>query len=178
MWTDEVDRVLAEDYLGDLAARPIEEIRAKRDESRVVEDKVSYLRRMIQGRLDIVAADLERRTEGGAAADLRTLVEQLPVILSEKVHAGGPGRLPSGVLPPNDDDLTTELDRVVPPDTLGNLPDLSDADVAELARRLQDLERDVSDTRKALFGRIDALHAELVRRYGTGEADPGRLLDP
>ena len=176
MWTDEVDRVLAEDYLGDLSARSLDEIRAMRDECRAVEDKVSYLRRMIQGRLDIIGADLRRRTEGGAAADLRSLVEQLPEILSEKVHAGGPGRLPSGLIPPDDDELTSELDGVVPADTLGNLPELPEDTVADLARRLQELERRVSQARKALFGRIDALHAELVRRYGSGEADPGGLL--
>jgi hypothetical protein len=175
MWTDEVDPVLAEDYLGDLRARPIDEIRAMRDECRAIEDKVSFLRRMIQGRLDIVAADVRRRTEGGAAADLRALVDQLPEILSENVHAGGTGRLPSGLIHP-DDDLTAELDRAVPVDTLANLPDLSDDAVSQLAARLRELERQVSDARRELFGRIDALHAELVRRYGAGEADPASLL--
>lgn len=177
MWSDEVERVLAADYLSDLADRPLDEIRAMRDETRAVEDKVSYLRRMVQGRLDIVAADLRRRSEGGPASDLADLVEHLPEILSEKVHAGGPGRLPSGLIPPDDEFLTTELDRVVPPESLSSLPEHPQEAVAEMARELQALERKVSDARKALFARIDALHGELVRRYGTGEADPGSLLE-
>ncbi len=177
MWTDDVDRVRADDYLGDLPARSIEDVRAMRDECRAIEDRVSYLRRIIQGRLDIVAADLRRRAEGGSPIDLGTLIEQLPDILSDKVHAGGPGRLPSGLILPDDTDLTTEIDRVAGPDTLSDLPDLSDDAVAELARSIGELERQASESRRGLFGRIDALNGELARRYGTGEADVAALLD-
>lgn len=178
MWTDDVERVLAEDWMGDLPARPIEDIRAMRDEVRAVEDKVSYLRRIIQGRADIVAADLRRRSEGGSPIDLDTLIEQLPDILSDKGGAGsGPGRLPSGLMAPDDTDLTIEIDRVAGPDELGHLADLSDDAVAELARSIGELERRTSAARRGLFGRIDALNGELARRYGTGEADVAALLD-
>lgn len=178
MWTDDVDRVLQDDYLGDLPSRPIQEIRALRAECRAVEDKASYLRRMVQGRLDIVAADLRRRSEGSSPTDLPGLVEALPDILSDKAHAAGPGRLPSGLIPlDDDDDLTADLDRVAAPGVVDRLPELSDDDVADLALRIGDLEREVSDRRKALFTRIDALQAELARRYRTGEANVGTVLD-
>ena len=175
MWRDEVDRVLRDDYLGDLTARPIEDIRTMRDETKAVEDSVSYRRRMIQGRLDIVAADLRRRAEGGSPIDVGTLVEQLPDILSDRVQGGGIGRLPTGLVPP-DDDLTADLDQMAGPDVLGHLSDLSDDRVSDLARSIGELEREVSDARKGLFGRIDALNGELARRYGTGEADASGLL--
>ena len=177
MWTDDVERVLAEDWMGDLASLPIEDIRAMRDEVRAVEDKVSYLRRIIQGRADIVAADLRRRSEGGSPMDLDTLIEQLPDILSDKGGGGGPGRLPSGVMAPDDTDLTIEIDRIAGPDELGHLADLSDDAVAELARDIGELEKRTSAARRGLFGRIDALNGELARRYGTGEADVAALLD-
>lgn len=177
MWTDDVDRVLADDYLGDLPQKPIDDIRAMRDECRAIEDKVSYLRRMIQGRLDIVAADLRRRADGGSPVDLGTLIEQLPDILSDKGNTGGPGRLPTGLIQPEDESLTDELDEVAGPDILGRLPELSDQEVAELAARIGELERRVSVSRRGLFGRIDALNGELARRYGTGEADVAALLD-
>ncbi len=176
MWTDDVDRVLESDYLGDLPSRPIEDIRAMRAECRAVEDKVSYLRRMVQGRLDIVAADLRRRVDGGAAVDLPGLVDQLPDILGNEGRATGPGRLPSGLVDVDDDDLTAELDQVAGPGVLDRLPDLSDADVTDLARRIGDLERGVSDRRRSLFSHIDALQAELARRYRTGEANVGTVL--
>ncbi len=178
MWTDDVDRVLADDWLGDLPSLPIDDIRSMRDEVRGIEDRVSYLRRIIQGRLDIVAADLRRRTEGGSPLDLGALIEQLPDILSDKGGSGGgPGRLPSGLIPPEDADLTTEIDRVAGPDLLGHLADLSDDEVADLARSIGELEKRTSAARRSLFGRIDALNAELARRYGSGEADVAALLD-
>jgi hypothetical protein len=177
MWRDDVDRVLRHDYLGDLPSRPIEEIRVLRDECKAVEDTVSYLRRMIQGRLDIVAADLRRRAEGGSPVDLEALVGQLPDILSDRVQGGGTGRLPTGLIQPDDEDLTVDLDRVAGPDTIGHLPDLSDEAVADLARSIGELEREASDRRRALFARIDALTGELARRYGSGEADAGALLN-
>ena len=148
-----------------------------RDEVRGIEDNVSYRRRIIQGRLDIVANDMRRRASGGSPGDLGTLVEQLPDILSDRVTAGGTGRLPSGLIPP-DDDVTADLDQVAGPDVLGDLPQLDDDDVAELAQPIGALERQVSDYRRGLFSRIDALNAELARRYGNGEADPGGLLAP
>lgn len=176
MWTDDVDRVLQDGYLGDLPSRPIEEIRAMRAECRAVEDKVSYLRRMVQGRLDIVAADLRRRSEGGSPGDVTSLVDQLPDILGSESRAAGPGRLPSGLVSVDDDDITAELDAVAGAGVLDVLPDLTDAQVADLARRIGDLERQVSDSRRGLFARIDALQAELARRYRTGEAHVGTVL--
>ena len=162
MWTDDVERVLAEDYLGELPGKPIDDIRAMRNECRTIEDKVSYLR---------------RRADGGSPIGLGTLIEQLPDILSDKGSSGGPGRLPTGVMPPDDESLTDELDAVAGPDVLGHLAGLSDDEVAELARRIGELERRVSESRRGLFGRIDALNGELARRYGTGEADVAALLD-
>lgn len=173
-----MDRVLADDWAADLPGRPIETIRSMRDEVRAVEDKVSYLRRIIQGRADIVAADLRRRAEGGSPIDLSTLITQLPDILSDKGGGpGGPGRLPSGVMAPDDPSLTTEIDQVAGPDALGHLDTLSDDEVAELAQAVGDLERRTSAIRRGLFGRIDALNGELARRYGSGEADVAALLD-
>jgi len=176
MWTDDVDRVLLADYLGDLPSRPIEEIRSMRAECRAVEDKVSYLRRMVQGRLDIVAADMRRRSEGGSPDDLPSLVDRLPDILGSESRAAGPGRLPSGLVSVDDDDLTADLDAVAGAGVLDALPELGDGELADLARRIGDLEREVSDRRKALFARIDALQAELARRYRTGEANVGTVL--
>ena len=64
MASEELDRLLQPDYLGDVQARPIEEIRAMREECRRAEDGLSYVRRQAQGRLDIVANELQRRAEG------------------------------------------------------------------------------------------------------------------
>ena len=123
----ELDRLLDNAYTGDLASRSIEEIRAMRAESQAVETGLSYVRRLAQGRLDIVAADLRRRREGGDAPDLHSLVEHLPEILGERVHAPGVGRLPT-LMAPRDDEvtrqLTSRLDAIVDANTLGALEQL------------------------------------------------------
>ncbi|MEA2704919.1 MAG: hypothetical protein QOD63_2864 [Actinomycetota bacterium] len=178
MWSDEVDTVLAAGQGHDLTAASLPDIRSMRDECRRVEDKISYLRRLVQGRLDIIAAELRRRAEGGTPGDLPSLVEQLPEILSDRVRGPGAGRLPSSTLPPEDDeDLVAELDSIVAPGTLDSLPSLPDEDAQKLADDLRDLERRVSERRRDLFARIDALQAELARRYKSGEASVGVVLD-
>lgn len=177
MWSEEVDRVLANDYVSNLESRPFDEVRSMRSELSRMEDNVSYLRRLVQGRLDIVGAELRRRSEGGSPSDLASLVDQLPEILSERIHSPGPGRLPTHLLPPDDSASTAELDAVASPGVLASLADLSDDELQELSERLISLERAVSERRRSLFDRIDALQAEVTRRYKTGEARPESVLN-
>ena len=70
-----------------------------RAECQEVETGLSFLRRVVQGRLDIVAAELARRRDGGEPADLAALVEQLPTILADHLRAPGNGRLPNTLGP-------------------------------------------------------------------------------
>jgi uncharacterized protein YPO0396 len=178
MWSDEVERVLGPDPVADVSSISVEEIRVQRDECRRVEDKVSYLRRLVQGRLDIVEADLRRRAAGTSPGDMTSLVEQLPGILSDRVRGPGtgPGRLPTSISPPDDDDLLAELDAVASPGALDSLSTLSDDELQALAAAFRELEHRVSQRRRALFARIDALQAELARRYKSGEANVGSVL--
>ena len=60
-----IDRVLAEDFLDGLRDLPLAEVRQLRTEAEQEEVDLSYLRRMIQGRLDILRAERERRRRGG-----------------------------------------------------------------------------------------------------------------
>jgi hypothetical protein len=164
MLDDDLDRILGAGYLGDLARLDAAALRARRSECQEVEAKLSYLRRLVQGRLDIVRAQLDRRA-GGAPADLSDLVEQLPQILADRSRAPGPGRMPTNLAPPDDDDLTAELDAISGPNGIGSLPDLSEAELREVASRLSDLERRVSGQRRAVFDVIDRVQEEITRRY-------------
>jgi hypothetical protein len=175
--TSPLDTILEPGYLDDLEARPLEEIRSKRAECQAIETTLSYLRRLVQGRLDIVGVELARRRGGGDPGDVSSLVEQLPQILADRLRAPGVGRLPQH-LEPGDavPDLEAELDEVTAGHDVSALPACSDDELATLLAGLESFEHKVSGLRRALFDRIDALQAELTRRYKSGEATVDSLL--
>ena len=59
------DHLLDPEALADLEQRPIEDVRAQRAACVEVETGLSYLRRLIQGSLDIVGQAIEQRGADG-----------------------------------------------------------------------------------------------------------------
>jgi hypothetical protein len=175
--TDERYPMLRDDYLDDLAGRPIEDIRSMRADCVAVETSLSYMRRMVQGRLDIVEAERHRRERGAEPTYVSALIGQLPGILGDHGRPPGLGRLPQSIEPPEPDPaFTSRLDTVAGPHRLSALADLSDEVLASTIADLESLEHDVSSRRRELFDRIDALQAELTRRYQSGEVSVESLL--
>jgi hypothetical protein len=173
----ELDRILDPSYLGDLKARSMNEVRAMRAECQEVETGLSFLRRLVQGRLDIVGVERQRRRDGGEPGELSTLISELPEILADRTRAPGVGRLPQLLAPGEiDPDLEQRLETIVAGHDVESLPELSDENLGQLHDDLEALERDVSSYRRQLFDRIDALQAEITRRYRTGEASVESLL--
>jgi hypothetical protein len=173
--TTTYDRVVQPDYLGTLSSRPIDEIRAMRAECGQLEAQLSYARRLVQGRLDIVQAERMRRAAGLPPSDLAELVAAIPESLSPQVlsrSSASRNMAHRGQAAADHDDpvLEAELDAVFDGSQLASLPAASDAHVAAVAEKLADLERDVSQRRRAALDAFDALSAEMVRRFRTGEA--------
>lgn len=179
MPSERLERVLDTDYVAGLDQLPTSEIRARRGECQTVETDLSFARRLVQGRLDIIHAEIERRGAGGARSDAAELVDVLRdgTILSDHGRPAGFGRL-SPRLAPSDqvDEFIGEIEEVADVDALATLPDLSDDVVAKLADRLATLERSFSARRRQVFDRIDLLQGEIIRRYKTGSANPDELL--
>jgi len=171
------DRLLATDYLTSLEARPIEDIRSMRGECVAVETGLSYLRRMVQGALDIVNRELVRREVGGHA-DRATLIDELPGILADSPRPAGVGRLSQQLEPTSvDPELEAELDDILAGGVIADVTSLDDPQLVALSDRLEAFEHRVSERRHAYFERIDALGDELTRRYRSGEATVDGLLD-
>jgi hypothetical protein len=169
--------LLDPDYLGDLPSRTMDDVRAMRAECQEVETGLSLLRRLVQGRLDIVGVELTRRAEGGDPDDLPALIARLPEVLSDRTHAPGIGRLPQMMAPGElPEELEAELDAIVGAGHLTELPTVDDDHLRSMADSLDALEHKVSGYRHDLFERIDALQAEITRRYKTGEATVDSLL--
>src|SRR3546814_19712467 len=81
--------LLDSSYLGDLAERSIGDVRAMRAECQEVESGMSLLRRLVQGRLDIVGLELRRRASGAVPEDASDLIAHLPEVLAARTHAPG-----------------------------------------------------------------------------------------
>ena len=174
-----IEQLLDPSFVDGIADLEMAELRGRRDECQHASDTLSYLRRLVQGRLDLVHDELERRSSGGAHRDLSAIVEGLKrgEILGEGTRSSGLGRLPQSFSPADADGwIAAELDAVLPPDRIGDLPDIEEAELKEVAEKLQHIERRVSDQRAELHKRTDAFQEEIVRRYKTGEASVESLL--
>ncbi len=174
---DHIAHILEPAYLDDLPGRSIDEIRSMRADCQDVETGLSYLRRVVQGRLDIVDAELTRRRSGGDEADLASLIERLPEILGDHLRAPGNGRLPATLGEGRPDaELEARLAALVADADLDSITEVDEARLSAARDGLAELESEVSARRRELFDRIDGLQAELTRRYKTGEATVESLL--
>ncbi|HXW79217.1 MAG TPA: hypothetical protein VEJ84_06940 [Acidimicrobiales bacterium] len=173
-----LDEALDPGYLSDLEGIALPELRAKRDACAELETDLSYLRRLVQARVDLIMAELERRDRGDSEPGAEALVQQLPQILGEHSRGQGPGRLPSIFAPAEGAqlDLSARVEVLLPSDKLGSLGTMSSTELSELLTNLSGLERDVSAERRALHDILDRLQEELVRRYRSGEANVDALL--
>jgi phage gp36-like protein len=68
------------------------------------------------------------------------------------------------------------VDRALADDFLARLPEMGDAELAEVQQRLAEAEADVSRQRRAVFEASDRIQAELVRRYRVGLPGDGAVL--
>src|SRR5436305_2257 len=120
--------------------------------------------RLVQGRLDIVRWELERRASGEGPSSTDDLVKSLSGVLSPNVHAPGHQQMVDGVEPVHLEELTEELSAVVPP--VWKLPDLDDDALRSLADRLGEREREYSSVRHEVFARTDTLRAAITDQLG------------
>ncbi len=172
--TDAIDRLAPSPDPRPLDALAMDQLRARRNELQEAEVTLSYVRRLVQVRLDIVLDERQHRAEGWAARDSAALVAQLPKILAEHGPGTARGSFPN-VAGPSDavEEVVAELDGVFDAATLDTMPD--DA-LAAAADRLADAERRVSNHRRVLHGSIDAVQEEMLRRYKSGEASVDSVL--
>ncbi|MEM8705970.1 MAG: hypothetical protein AAGE98_05900 [Actinomycetota bacterium] len=167
----ELQRVLEPTYLAGVADAPIEQIRAMRSECSDLENGASYVRRLAQGRLDLLAEETKRRAEGGGGS-LTELVDGLADMLSEGVRAPGSGRIDQELDPPESvvAPLTEVLDAKVGPSVVTAVADLGDDALSAAVIALRDFEEELSGARRSLHGTIDSLNNELARRIAGGES--------
>ena len=174
----ELEEILSDDYLASLTERSVAEVRAMRNNCQEIETVLSFLRRLAQGRLDIVQVEIGRRRDGGDPADLAALIEQLPAVLADRTRGvGHPGPFLQVLMPDRmSGELVEELAGLEVEGHITNLPTVGDEWLGAIRGKLMTYEAHVSQLRRQLFERIDALQDELTHRYRSGEASVDALI--
>ena len=168
-----IDRVLDPTFIEGLTERSLDDVRKLRDEAAQEETDLSYLRRMLHARIDIVRAEQKRRAEGGSVA----VVEQLVTILSANAvgPATGRGRY-STVEPSRAEAHRRHVEALVSDVDLSNVGELSNERLDEALRTYKAEEVSVSARRREVQVVMDRLNAEIVGRYRQGRASVDDLL--
>lgn len=162
-----IDIVLESEYLEGLKTAELDDIRERRDTAEDVEAQISYYRRLIHGRMDLLAFELKRRR----GEEERTLIEALPEILSSGLVLGdSPSLKHLDTMPPLPSTTGRRLiDKIMEDGILTQLPELADDEVSEALERLSEVETALSGQRRQLHEVIDRLQAEIVSRFRSQE---------
>jgi hypothetical protein len=167
-----IDRILDTTFVQGLGELPLEGLRGRRDECLAEREYLSLLRRLVQGRAEILQAELTSREDDGEAAPL---VDRLASIL-----AGDEGPTTSrgeavrvGV--PEEELLLARrrVERLVADAGISDPSALDDVALAAAVKTLADEERQVSSARADVIVVLDTLQDELKRRY---KDDPSLAL--
>jgi hypothetical protein len=157
-----VDRILAPGFLEGLDSLEMDEVRSRRNLVRAEREYLSFLRRLLQGRMDILRAERDRRRGSGSGS----VLDRLPEILAEGTR--GPGRGEAPIVPVPEEEISLarrRVERLASDASLSDPQELSDQQLEEALGRLGTEERDVSDVRARVIAAHDALQGEVKRRY-------------
>src|SRR5689334_13928802 len=140
----------------DLASLTLADLRAYRHSLEAEEDRVSYWRRLVHARIDLLAAE-SANDHPLTLTDLVRVLGDTGTGRSRQALVGVRASEPLPDLPELTEMWATDVD---PHD---------ESQVADAVDRLNRAERQLTDYRRALHQRIDEATAELIQRY---RADP------
>ncbi|MGW1226308.1 RsiG family protein [Streptomyces sp. NPDC001478] len=155
----------------DLAGLRLPELRALRRESQRDEADLSYVRRLVQGRIDILRAELARRRDPETP-----VVDRLSEILADapSPHRSSARHVTLG--PPRSDEYRRLAAETLAEVELSDLDARTDEELHTAMGRLVRYEQQVSRRRHRLQRTADDCGAEIARRYRDGEAQVDDLL--
>jgi hypothetical protein len=165
-----LDQVLDPEFVSDIDEIELDELRERRQMAVDVEKELSYYRRLLHGRLDLLR--FERRRRSGEES--RTLIESLAEILSDPTRGDGhdPRRtILDTDLPPMPETGRREVDAVLGDHVLANLDTVDDDGIAAALGTVQAIEREISDKRHQVQQVADLLSAQIAERYRSGTSE-------
>jgi hypothetical protein len=172
-----LDRVLAPGFLEGIQQADLDVVRAMRKDAEQEETDLSFLRRLLQGRIDIRRAELDRRAAGVGGSD-EALVESLATILADDHAPAAPRGLGRhiAVEPSRADSHRRYVEALVADVDLSDPAGHDDESLTRAVVTLEREEREISAKRRAVQQVMDACTAEIGRRYREGSADVADLL--
>jgi anti-sigma-K factor RsiG len=166
-----IDRILDPAYVQGLEDLSLDDLRARRDECLAEREYLSLLRRLVQGRAEILRAELDRR--GGTSQD-EPLVERLSSILATEGHTPSRGEAVRVGLPEEEMLLARRrVERLVADAGLSDPGALDDERLGKAVDALVAEEHEVSQARTEVIDALDRVQGELKRRY---KQDPSLVL--
>jgi hypothetical protein len=168
-----LDQVLDEEFVEGIDALDLEELRSRRQLAVDVEKELSYYRRLLHGRMDLLR--FERRRRSGEES--RSLIESLAEILSDPSRGEGhdPRRtILDTDLPPLPETGRREVDAVLGDDVLANVDTVDDAGLVEALETVEAIEREISEKRQRVQQVADLLAAQIAERYRSGTSESVR----
>lgn len=168
-----IDRVLDPGYVLGLGELSLEQLRERRDEAAQEETDLSYLRRLLHARIDIVRAEQQRRSTGGQSS----IVDQLATILSDNAlrPARGSGRH-QALEPSRAGEHRRQAEALVGNSDLTDVGTLSDEKLAETLHDYAEEESSVSTRRREVQAVVDLFNSEIASRYRDRTASVDDLL--
>jgi hypothetical protein len=167
-----IDKVLANDFTAHLDTIALDDLRERRREAEQEEADLSFVRRMLQGRMDILRAELARRSGGGEAK----IVDHLAQVLSDTGrHDHGLGRF-LRVEPSRVDEHRRAVEELIADVSVSEVEGHSDDEIRGSLGRLEEFEISISEGRHQVQKAMDALTAEVAGRYKSGSASVDDLL--
>ncbi len=165
-----IDRIRDPSYLEGIESMTLEDVRTRRDETMAEREYLSLLRRLVQGRAEILKAELASRSND----DHRPLVDRLSEILASDQPTTSRGEAMRISLPEEEMLLARRrIERLVADAGISDPSALDDASLREAVEVLAGEEREVSTQRGEVHRVLDAIQDELKRRY---KDDPSLAL--
>lgn len=165
-----IDRIRDPSFLDGLDDLSLDDVRARRDDCMAEREYLSLLRRLVQGRAEILKAELA----GRGSEDQTPLVDRLSDILASDQPVTSRGEAMRVTVPEEEMLLARRrIERLAADAGISDPSELDDVRLGEAIEMLAAEEREVSAQRADVLHVLDALQDELKRRY---KEDPSLAL--
>lgn len=156
-----LDEVLSPAFTSDLRELDSDEVRRRKHIAELEETDLSYLRRLVQGRIDIVKAEMARRDP---SHDDRNIIAHLADILAADEEVASSGRFIALIEPSRVGNRRRQAEAMIADPRFSEIESRNTAELEEFLGVLGHHERQISEQRKSVQQVIDSCAGELARR--------------